>query len=254
MPMNDIITWEPERPKTTVYLLQCTDCGKVCLSESESGSQPSAERGRCDIDDGDLRMDRERKLAVHNWGYRAELAIPICDGTGPDALPSRPNSPPHFPPRSASGSSIQPTLGGASQPGNLAAVFGDWFPWNSRSQVPGAERPGVYILAHFSPGSIPQGPADPFAEDIVYIGETCDQTLGKRWYQFNRSAFEKKGGHSGGWTYQGVCAELGGDLYVAACPVWLPEPQQSAYIRYLERHLLWVWIQRHGRSPGCNSK
>ena len=94
---------------------------------------------------------------------------------------------------------------------------------------------------------------------VIYIGETCDQNLAQRWYQFNRSAFEQKPGHSGGWTFSGLycdnrIVEPVGWLYVAALPMTLQEPHSSAYIRFVERWLIWEYVQKFNALPACNSK
>ena len=59
-------------------------------------------------------------------------------------------------------------------------VFTAWTPWEDRDLLRGAGLPGVCLLAHFT--RVPQGLADPLAEEIVYIGETCDNSLKRRWY------------------------------------------------------------------------
>jgi hypothetical protein len=92
---------------------------------------------------------------------------------------------------------------------------------------------------------------DALDDRVIYIGETCDQTLEKRWYQFNRSGFEQKAGHSGGWTFASQYCNNQINmpcpwLYVAALPVLTEEPHRSAYIRMIERRLIWEHVQRFG--------
>ncbi len=130
--------------------------------------------------------------------------------------------------------------------------FTAWAPWAQRGGLAGVDRPGVYLLARFR--SEPPPKADPLDASVLYIGETVRQRLGKRWYDFARSAFKKKDGHSGGWAYRKRVATTPRALYVAALPVELAEPHLGAYVRMVERSLLWAYVDRHGRLPWCNSK
>jgi hypothetical protein len=131
--------------------------------------------------------------------------------------------------------------------------FSKWVKWDNREVLEDSDYPGVYLLAHFD--IMPNEPADPITEQIIYIGETCNQNLQKRWYQFNRSAFEGKFGHSGGATYRGKFGDRGETLYVAAYPVKeLNKHLRSFFIRYVERKLIWDFILRYGSVPLCNRK
>jgi len=140
------------------------------------------------------------------------------------------------------------------------SAFTPWTPWPQRkSIVPRADRqrPGVYALGRFDEGPPPT--VDLLAPSILYFGETCDQWLIDRWNQFNRSAFSQKPGHSGGCTFaECFMDDQPGDpppwLYVSVLPVALESPQAAAYIRYVERRLIWEYVQRHGRFPACNKK
>ncbi|HUV05835.1 MAG TPA: hypothetical protein VMX94_12090, partial [Armatimonadota bacterium] len=81
---------------------------------------------------------------------------------------------------------------------NLPPInFSNWTRWTDRREIVGYKTPGVYALAHFNeePNTV-----DLQSQEIIYIGETCDQSLDKRWGQFERSAFapEEKKEHSGG--------------------------------------------------------
>ena len=132
-----------------------------------------------------------------------------------------------------------------------------WTPWANRYDSKDCDQPGVYVLARFD--AAPPMTVEPISEPVIYIGETCDQNLAKRWYQFNRSAFERKEGHSGGWTFcDKYCASAVAQavpwLYVAAMPVLMKEPHRSAYIRHVERLLIWQFVQAFGALPACNSK
>lgn len=135
--------------------------------------------------------------------------------------------------------------------------FRSWTPWAARNDIKDCDQPGVYLLARFD--STPPREVEPICGSVIYIGETCDQSLARRWRQFNRSAFEHRLGHSGGWTFsQRYCNSSIADpvswLYVAALAVMLDEPQRSAYIRFVERWLIWEYVQRFGALPACNSK
>lgn len=81
-------------------------------------------------------------------------------------------------------------------------VFSSWVSWNDRASLGGINLPGVYLLACFD--MPPRGPANRQAQGIIYIGETCSNSLRGRWRQFQRSAFEEKSDHSGGVTYRDV--------------------------------------------------
>src|SRR3989442_758176 len=78
-------------------------------------------------------------------------------------------------------------------------IFSQWYPWSVAETLDQYALPGVYALAHFD--AAPKGDGNPLDRRVIYVGETCGQTLGARLYQFDRSAFRSKPGHSGGWTY-----------------------------------------------------
>jgi len=88
---------------------------------------------------------------------------------------------------------------------------------------------GIYVAALFpSLDAIPEGPADPFDESVVYVGRTKTATLTSRWWQF-KSAVRGNGGHSGGNTFYAKHVENSGDSWeavlartrLAGLPVWL---------------------------------
>src|SRR4051812_34837952 len=76
--------------------------------------------------------------------------------------------------------------------------FTPWTPWAKRGDL-GLSSPGVYLLARFGNSRPKSTPS--LSASVIYIGETCGQTLRSRLYQFNRSAFLEKLGHSGGATF-----------------------------------------------------
>ncbi len=95
--------------------------------------------------------------------------------------------------------------------------FSPWTRWRERTTLEGIQLPGLYVLAHFE--TPPSGPADPQAQQIIYVGETCDNSLIGRWREFERSPFNGKDGHSGGRTYHTHFGARGEELYVSALPV-----------------------------------
>lgn len=129
-------------------------------------------------------------------------------------------------------------------------AFSRWVPWNDHEVIKDADSPGVYLLARF-PTGVPRS-ANPLDPRVLYIGQTVAQTLSKRWYQFGRSAFERKPAHSGGWTFGDRIARTPRGLYVSAMPVRRKEPYSGARIRALEQALIWAYVGRHGRRPKCN--
>lgn len=131
--------------------------------------------------------------------------------------------------------------------------FTDWVKWEERTSIKGNKYPGVYLLARFN--SSPPSRADAVDKNIIYIGETCSNTLLGRWRQFNASAFLGKPGHSGGKTYRKKFADAGKKLYVAAFPVTMEDERLSPlYIRYFERKVIWEYAMKWGDSPICNMK
>ncbi len=132
-------------------------------------------------------------------------------------------------------------------------AFTPWVQWSSRKSLEGGKSPGVYLLAHFD--SVPTGGAELNAREIIYIGETCNNSLIGRWRQFHRSAFQGKYGHSGGKTYRQEFGDEGQNLYVSALPVEkLDEPMRSLFIRYVERKLIWDYVCKWNAPPKCNRK
>lgn len=134
----------------------------------------------------------------------------------------------------------------------ILANFSPWHPWNDRTAL-AMDLPGVYMLARFLRRPSLDRPA--LSQKVLYIGETC-KTLKHRLYNFNRSAFEDKFGHSGGNTFSKL-AKAQRDpthLYISVMPVDLPSVQSEAFIRYSECALLWAYVQKYGAMPLCNRK
>jgi len=136
---------------------------------------------------------------------------------------------------------------------SLKIEFGTWFKWKERNSINGSDKPGVYMMARFKKGCSQS--ADPLDEDIIYFGETCNQSLKERWNQFDASAFQLKHGHSGGTTYNKVFGDKGVNLYVAAMPVAVENKDfRSSFIRFAERKLILDFVLKCNRLPICNRK
>jgi hypothetical protein len=132
-------------------------------------------------------------------------------------------------------------------------TFTNWTRWTDRTRINGVEKPGVYVLAHFAK---PPSTVELQTQEIIYIGETCGQSLRQRWGQFHRCAFEGKDGHSGGITYwrlfNGKDIER---LFVTAFSVdGLNDQLCPLFIRYVERKLILEYAVKWGIAPKCNRK
>ena len=132
-------------------------------------------------------------------------------------------------------------------------IFSKWTQWNKRTNINNVNSPGVYVLARFK--RVPSGRANTNNKNIIYIGETCNQTLAKRWYQFNNSAFKDKAGHSGGLSYGKVYGDKGKNLYVAALSVPnLSDNLRHLFIRYVERKLIYEYALKYKIQPKLTMK
>ena len=132
----------------------------------------------------------------------------------------------------------------------VLAEFTGWVRWEQRSMLDGLEHPGIYLVARSPRKRKPSS-----TSKLLYIGETCGQTFHRRLAQFNRSAFLGKRAHSGGSTFARLFPQGGaGSLYISVLPVKKKEPYRSAYIRFVERAIIWNHVEAHGESPRCNRK
>lgn len=135
-------------------------------------------------------------------------------------------------------------------------AFSEWVLWTERATLKGIDAPGIYVLAHFR--IAPAGNADLLAQEVIYVGETCDRTLRRRWRQFHHCAFEgKEKGHSGGITYRRLFGGKDiGELYAACFPVGnlLNDKLRPLFIRYVERKLILDYAVTWGAAPRCNRK
>ena len=132
-----------------------------------------------------------------------------------------------------------------------------WFPFEEVKNIRGIDKPGVYLLAHFE--RQPESSNINMLDNIVYIGETTRQTTNARLDQFARSAFMRKNGHSGGWTYSELylgaqqISGTPGNLYISILSVDREKKESKAYIKYVERLLIWEFFKTHGDYPTCNT-
>jgi hypothetical protein len=140
---------------------------------------------------------------------------------------------------------------------NLQDDFSDWFKFPDYSKQDGRKLPGVYVLAHFNKKL--SSPPLLISKNIIYIGETTQQSIHKRLYQFSNSAFKRKNGHSGGWTYSDKflnnksTENIPSNLYVSILPIDRPVKESKAYIKYVERLLIWEYFKTQKDYPACNT-
>lgn len=172
--------------------------------------------------------------------------LPCCNARGPvESLETA-----ELPVATDSPAVVPPVVTPVTEP---QVQFSCWVRWVDRDGLGGKESAGVYALACFD--GDPPSTTDILDERTVYLGETCDNSLAGRLWQFHRSAFLQKDGHSGGWSFGSRCAGQGEVLYVSVFPVSaLTEPHRSAFIRHTEQRLLWEFVLRWERRPICNSK
>ena len=133
------------------------------------------------------------------------------------------------------------------------AMFSSWCPWADRKALAHLAAPGVYLLAHFS-GNPPKEAAAS-QKQIIYIGETCNRSIGKRLTLVNKSASTGKRAHSGGRTYHKRFRCPAKTLYVSIVAIRQDEKGiPSLRIRYLERKFIYQYALQWGKAPLCNKK
>ena len=121
--------------------------------------------------------------------------------------------------------------------------------------IPCGNRPGLYIIARFQ--EKPKGPAQPAAQEILYIGETHgkSQSINKRLKKFFKASQvgEMLHKHSGGNRFNRLMGNDLSNMY-AACfaPVLEDESFLNPFIFYVERRLIWEYIVKWGAIPACN--
>jgi hypothetical protein len=135
--------------------------------------------------------------------------------------------------------------------------FSMWCRWENREEnrdgLPGLDCPGIYLLAHFA--EKPPAELDATVDQVIYVGETCAQSLKKRLRNFNRSATTGKFSHSAGRSYFKLFAGIQPTLFVAILPISGSEPAlRSARIRHLERKFIYEHTLACGPLPVCNRR
>ena len=120
-------------------------------------------------------------------------------------------------------------------------LFGP-LPFDQRSELP--TLPGVYVISQEK------------IENVIYIGETTG--LRERVKTFSEAARGDPGKkHSGGKTYH---RKIGPDVsklllrYHTSQVISDAPGIQVAYIKFVERLLIWRFVEEHGKLPLCNSK
>lgn len=140
--------------------------------------------------------------------------------------------------------------------------FSSWICFANRDKISKELlSPGVYIVAENT--LKPPSPLRPSESDMLfYVGETCDQLLRKRLYQFHRSAFSGKPAHSGGTRFHSEFRTRTGrtlqedTLMIAVLPIanYMQKSQWSAYIRFAERAIIWNHVRKFNSAPMFNTK
>jgi hypothetical protein len=62
---------------------------------------------------------------------------------------------------------------------NPTIQFSNWHTWADRNLLPDRHLPGVYLIAKFHHASNLNLPADPLDENVIYIGEAADQMISR---------------------------------------------------------------------------
>ena len=135
--------------------------------------------------------------------------------------------------------------------------FSCWTKWDDIGNIEGIKKVGIYLLAKID--NKPSSNIDPSINRIIYIGETVSQTIKKRLQQFGNSAFKREIGHSGGWTFNDLflsnkIGSIPEWLHVSVLPVDLDETNKGAYIRFVERLIIYQFVLKNKAMPVCNSK
>ena len=133
------------------------------------------------------------------------------------------------------------------------AQFSRWFRWKEREEYENIECPGVYLLAHFAAGTPVE--LNPQVREVVYIGQTWKQGLRKRLRKFEKSAVTGRHAHAGGRNYHIDFGSMREELCVAMWGALDLNPKTGpAFIRYIERKLIWEYAREWGETPCCNRK
>lgn len=134
----------------------------------------------------------------------------------------------------------------------IKSQFSSWALLNERRAMQGIKTPGVYLLA------LSEDQPTPYRENqdsLIYIGETTRQTLLKRLSSFERSCTSDRLGHSGGVSFRKSFPSIleAKNLWVSILPVNLDNSHQNhAYIKFVERALIWDYVSKNNRPPTFN--
>ncbi len=138
---------------------------------------------------------------------------------------------------------------------NELRKFSKWHPLADHAELDTAlDSPGIYVL--IDKKNLKANSRVSVNHPLLYIGETCSRTLRKRLQEFCKAGFEKQKNHSGGMTFKSLFSKklAASQVYVSVLAVNKKEPQASAYIRSLERLMIWEYVCIHDALPKCNSK
>ncbi len=121
--------------------------------------------------------------------------------------------------------------------------------------IPYGNRPGLYLVARFA--EKPNGPAQPDAKEVVYIGVTTgkSQSIHKRLQKFFKASQvgEMVYKHSGGNRFNRVMGNDLSNMYAAGFAAVLEDERfLNPFIFYTERRLIWEYIAKWGAIPACN--
>ncbi|EDM69300.1 hypothetical protein PE36_07427 [Moritella sp. PE36] len=136
------------------------------------------------------------------------------------------------------------------------AEFTKWTKFEDVKALAESTSSGVYVLSRYKKS--PNGPLNFTSKNIVYIGETTKQSIRTRLNQFGTSAFKRKNGHSGGWTYSEqflgstISEVVPSDIYVSFLPIDINRYDGAAYIKFVERLLILRYVQKNKKNPACN--
>ena len=139
-------------------------------------------------------------------------------------------------------------------PGLLKTRFSHWAAWDDRNTLGEMDKPGLYILAHFT--RRPSGEGRPLMSRVIYIGESHDRALRARLNEFGRTAFGRGANHAGGKTYRKVFGvRMKRNLYVARfVPAGFKPELLRLFIQYTERRLILTYALVFGAKPKCNKE
>lgn len=167
--------------------------------------------------------------------------------------------------------------------------FSDWYYWSNRDSILHRHLPGVYAIALFKNSLPPDGPADPLTKSVIYIGE-ASKSLRIRWGAFDKAAFNLNAQSKRARKYREIGIFSSRDvIYVTAMsssplqwgdwdaerlardsdapakdvkaflrhieanvPAKEKGPLNKAWVKYVERKLLFEFVHKWRFLPLCN--